>query len=285
MFGRRRKELEELNDYLTRILSGETTLPPLENKEGELSILRSNIYKAVSQLINVKEYEKESKINLANSLADISHQLKTPLTSITVMNDLLKEETDEEKRQEFIRIQSAQIEKMNWLIQTLLKISKIDAGSVTLKQEQISLQDLVGLSLDPLLVLLELKKIHVANEGGGASDVVISCDRKWTAEALTNILKNCAEHMDEGGQLSFSYEDNNIYCAIRIEDNGSGIAEEDLPHIFERFYRGKNSSADSVGIGLALSHTIIEKQKGEILVESKVGEGSVFTVKFYKTVI
>ena len=156
MFGKHHKELEELNDYLTRILSGETTLPPLENKEGELSILRSNIYKAVSRLINVKDYEKESKINLANSLADISHQLKTPLTSITVMNDLLRDETDEKKRQEFIEIQSAQIEKMNWLVQNLLKISRIDAGSVTLKQEKISLKELVDLSLEPLLVLLEL---------------------------------------------------------------------------------------------------------------------------------
>ncbi|MBO4808604.1 MAG: HAMP domain-containing histidine kinase [Lachnospiraceae bacterium] len=285
MFGKRRKELEELNDYLTRILSGETTLPPLENEEGELSILRSNIYKAVGRLINVKDYEKESKINLANALADITHQLKTPLTSITVMNDLLKDETDEKKRQEFIAIQSAQIEKMNWLVQNLLKISKIDAGSVTLKQERISLKELVSLSLVPLLVLLELKKINVINEEGSVSDAVINCDKKWTAEALTNIMKNCAEHMDEGGRLSVSYEDNNIYCAVKIEDNGSGIAKEDLPHIFERFYRGKNSSADSVGIGLSLSNTIIEKQKGEILVESEVGEGSVFTIKFYKTVI
>lgn len=285
MFGKRRKELEELNDYLTRILSGETTLPPLENEEGELSILRSNIYKAVGRLINVKDYEKESKINLANALADITHQLKTPLTSITVMNDLLKDETDEKKRQEFIAIQSAQIEKMNWLVQNLLKISKIDAGSVTLKQERISLKELVSLSLEPLLVLLELKKINVVNEEGSVSDAVINCDKKWTAEALTNIMKNCAEHMDEGGRLSVSYEDNNIYCAVKIEDNGSGIAKEDLPHIFERFYRGKNSSADSVGIGLSLSNTIIEKQKGEILVESEVGEGSVFTIKFYKTVI
>lgn len=285
MFGKRRKELEELNDYLTRILSGETTLPPLENEEGELSILRSNIYKAVGRLINVKDYEKESKINLANALADITHQLKTPLTSITVMNDLLKDETDEKKRQEFIAIQSAQIEKMNWLVQNLLKISKIDAGSVTLKQERISLKELVSLSLEPLLVLLELKKINVVNEEGSVSDAVINCDKKWTAEALTNIMKNCAEHMDEGGRLSVSYEDNNIYCAVKIEDNGSGIAKEDLSHIFERFYRGKNSSADSVGIGLSLSNTIIEKQKGEILVESEVGEGSVFTIKFYKTVI
>ena len=285
MFGKRRKELEELNDYLTRILSGETTLPPLENEEGELSILRSNIYKAVGRLINVKDYEKESKINLANALADITHQLKTPLTSITVMNDLLKDETDEKKRQEFIAIQSAQIEKMNWLVQNLLKISKIDAGSVTLKQERISLKELVSLSLEPLLVLLELKKINVVNEEGNVSDAVINCDKKWTAEALTNIMKNCAEHMDEGGRLSVSYEDNNIYCAVKIEDNGSGIAKEDLPHIFERFYRGRNSSADSVGIGLSLSNTIIEKQKGEILVESEVGEGSVFTIKFYKTVI
>ena len=285
MFGKRHKELEELNDYLTRILSGETTLPPLENKEGELSILRSNIYKAVSRLINVKDYEKESKINLANSLADISHQLNTPLTSITVMNDLLRDETEEKKRQEFIEIQSAQIEKMNWLVQNLLKISRIDAGSVTLKQEKISLKELVDLSLEPLLVLLELKKINVINEEGGAADVLINCDKKWTAEAFTNIIKNCAEHMDEGGKLSVSYEDNNIYCLVRIEDNGSGIAREDLPHIFERFYRGKNSSADSVGIGLALSNTIIEKQKGEILVESEEGVGTVFTVKFYKTVI
>lgn len=286
MFGmKRKKELEELNDYLTRILSGETTLPPLENKEGELSILRSNIYKAVGRLINIKDYEQESKINLANAMADISHQLKTPLTSITVMNDLLKDETDEEKRKEFIEIQSAQIEKMNWLVQNLLKISKIDSGSVTLKQEKVSLSELVSVSLEPLLVLLELKKINVINEEGTAAGTTVNCDKKWTAEALTNILKNCAEHMEEGGTLSLSYEDNNIYCALRIEDNGSGIAVEDLPHIFERFYRGKNSSPDSVGIGLALSNTIIEKQKGEILVESEEGVGTVFTVKFYKTVI
>ncbi len=276
------KELEDLNDYLTRILAGENVPEIEDQEEGELSILKSNIFKTTTMLKYQKECLAQDKVSLANAIADISHQLKTPLTSMMVMNDLLKNEEDPGKRSEFLEVQQAQLDRMNWLIQTLLKLSKLDAGSIELKREQTKVKDLIAEALRPFEIQMELKDIKADNV---CDDISVNCDENWTVEAIQNIIKNCIEHMESGGRLTLSTEDTNLYGQISISDTGCGIAAEDLPHIFERFYKGKNAGKDSVGIGLALSKTIMENQHGDIMVTSTEGSGTRFDIRFYKTII
>ena len=279
---KRYKKIEQLNDYLVRVLADNEDDEILDQEEGELSILKTNIYKTTSTLKFQKELLTDDKKNLAAAIADISHQLKTPLTSMMVMNDLLVDEQDENKRTEFLQTQSSQLNRMNWLIQTLLKLSKLDAGTIVLKKEDVSSTELIEEAVKPFGIQFDLRNIKFKSD---ISDLNIRCDKNWTVEAIQNIIKNCIEHMDDGGELSVEMVDTNIYTQLTIKDTGCGIAEEDIPHIFERFYKGKNAGKDSVGIGLALSKSIIEGEQGEITVESTEGVGTKFIIKFYKTLI
>ncbi len=254
----------------------------MNQTEGELGILKANIYKTTTALLPQRSTLEKDRFMLADALADISHQFKTPLTSLMVMNDLLEEEQDEDKRREFLNTQSVQLDRMNWLIQTLLKTSKLEAGLLTFTKKTISSKDLIKSVMNPFMINIDLKNIDLKLN---LTDAKLECDEAWTREALQNIVKNCIEHMDEGGFLEISNLDTNLYNEITIKDTGKGIAEEDLPHIFERFYRGKNSGTDSVGIGLALSKSIIENQRGDIKVESEEGVGTKFIIRMYKTVI
>ena len=275
-------DIEDLNSYLVRVLAGDEKPGILDQKEGELSLLKTNIYKTTSTLYYQKELLAKDKAALADAIADISHQLKTPLTSMIVMNDLLKTEEDNEKRIEFLNTQSNQLDRMSWLIQTLLKLSKIDAGTITMKPEEVKADELIKEVIKPFEIQMDLKNITYSQND---SDMTFKCDKNWTIEALQNIVKNCIEHMENGGSLIVNTSDTNIYREISIKDTGCGIADEDLPHIFERFYKGKNAGKDSVGIGLALSKSIVTSQHGDIIVESKEGEGTTFFVRFYKTII
>lgn len=276
------REFKKLNNYLERILAGGKELEVMNQTEGELGILKANIYKTTTALLSQRSTLEKDRFMLADALADISHQFKTPLTSLMVMNDLLEEEQDEDKRREFLNTQSVQLDRMNWLIQTLLKTSKLDAGLLTFTKKTISSKDLIKSVMNPFMINIDLKNIDLKLN---LTDAKLECDEAWTREALQNIVKNCIEHMDEGGFLEISNLDTNLYNEITIKDTGKGIAEEDLPHIFERFYRGKNSGTDSVGIGLALSKSIIENQRGDIKVESEEGVGTKFIIRMYKTII
>lgn len=279
---KRYSDLEHLNQELSLVCAGVYDLHLEDNTEGELSILKNNLYKVITLLQTQNELLSKDKVLLADNLADISHQLKTPITSMMMMTDLLQDEEDEAKRKEFISILNTQLEKMRWLILNLLKLSKLDAGTLELKKEEVSLQKVVKDSLRPFLVMMDVKKIQLQNT---AEDLSFRGDAGWTAEALGNIIKNCLEHTAEGGTLDIFTERTNIYVAVHIRDNGCGIEKEDLPHIFERFYRGKNSSSESVGIGLALAKTIVEKEKGRILVQSELGKGTDFEIRFYKAIV
>ena len=278
----RYKKIEKLNDYLVRVLAENDTDEILDQEEGELSILKTNIYKTTSTLKYQKELLADDKKNLAAALADISHQLKTPLTSMMVMNDLLVDEQDEDKRTEFLQTQSSQLDRMNGLIQTRLKRSKLDAGTIVLKREDVLATELVEEAIKPFEIQFDLRNISFESD---VSKVNIRCDKNWTVEAIQNIIKNCIEHMDDGGQLFIAVTDTNIFTQLTIKDTGCGIAAEDVPHIFERFYKGKNAGKDSVGIGLALSKSILEEEQAEINVESTEGVGTRFIIKFYKTLI
>lgn len=278
----RYKRLKELNNYLSMICAGKYDLELGENKEGELSILQNNLYKVTVLLRTQNEKLQKDKVFLADSLADISHQFKTPLTSMMVMTELLKTEEDPEKRQEFLSVIDTQLEKMKWLITTLLKLSRLDAGTVTFADDYFSVHEMIRSALQPFLITMDLADISYALTG---NDFQIRGDKSWTEEACGNIMKNCIEHMSAGGQLQISTQENSIYSELVIRDDGSGIAEEELPHIFERFYQGSNASPESIGIGLALSKTILEKERAKIEVSSKPGCGSEFRIRFYKTIV
>lgn len=274
--------LKELNRYLSLVCSGDYSLDVSDNSEGEFSILKNNIYKVVVKLRTTNEELRREKLFLVDSLADITHQLKTPLTSITVMTDLLKAEPSSDKRTEFVDIIETQVDKMNWLTATLLKLSKLDADAVEFNKTELSSVQTAEDCLAPFLLSLELKDITVEKD---VKQFTFTGDKNWTDEAIKNIIKNCVEHSESGGRIKITANDTNIYSEFTISDTGCGIDKEDLPHIFERFWHGKNSSADSVGIGLALSKEILAKENASVSVESEKGKGSVFSIKFYKSII
>lgn len=278
----RYRKIEELNDYLSEVCSGNYELAVNDNAEGELSILKNNLYKVMILLRTASEDAKKDKLYLADSLADISHQLKTPLTSMMIITEVLQDEKDEEKRAGFIRIIEEQLERMKWLITTLLKLSKLDADTADFNMKSLNCADIIDRSINPFLVQAEIRKIKISKH---VNPFIFTGDENWSVEALENIIKNCLEHTSDGGTLNINTNSTTIYNEIEISDNGSGIAKEDLPHIFERFYHGKNSSAESVGIGLALSKAVFSKENANIDVKSKEGIGTKFTIRFYKFVV
>lgn len=277
------KEIRIMSEYLRRINDGEFDLDITDNQEGELSVLKNNIYKVVVTLRAQQELLLKDKNYLADSLADISHQLKTPITSITVMTDLLKNETDEGKRREFLEVINSQLSRINWLIVTLLKLSRIDAGAVEFKKERTSLGGIIENAAKPFLINAELKGIELKTECNG--EIFADVDKNWYTEAISNIIKNCIEHTGEGGFVSVSAFESPVLTKIIIKDNGSGISPEDLPHIFERFYQGRDHSETSVGIGLALSKAILNRQNSLIDVKSEMGKGTKFEITIYKTIV
>ncbi|MGN1420067.1 MAG: sensor histidine kinase [Eubacterium sp.] len=279
---KRYKEINELNNYLSVVCTGNFDLDIDSNAEGELSILKNNLYKVIVLLRSQNELLTKERRYLSDSLADISHQLKTPLTSMMVMTDLIKEDVSRDKQKEFVSIIENQLDKMKWLITNLLKLSKLDADTADFKIVNISAKDVISDSIKPFLVMMDLKGITLNNL---SDDFIFKGDKNWTDEAVSNVIKNCIEHTEKGGEITVSTESTNIYNSIFIKDNGCGISKEDLPHIFERFYHGKNSSSDSVGIGLALAKTVMEKEKGTILIKSQENIGTEFEMRFYKYIV
>lgn len=278
----RLRKISSLNDYLSLVCAGKYDLDIAENSEGELSILKNNLYKVIIILRTQNDLLKKDKVYLADALADISHQLKTPLTSMIVMTDLLKENISDEKKDEFLTVMETQLDKMKWLISTLLKLSKLDAGTADFKKEEFSISSALEEVLNPFMITLDLKGINLNYI---PEDCIIKGDKSWTVQAIQNIVKNCIEHTDKNGEISIKVEESNIVTALTVKDNGCGIAKEDLPHIFERFYHGKNAANESVGIGLAFAKAVLEKENASITVQSEEGKGTVFEIKFYKAII
>lgn len=277
----RYREIERLSEYLRQISGGDYSLDVRDNVEGELSILKNEIYKMTAMLSEHNQLLSRDKMKLTDGISDISHQLKTPLTSMMVMADLISDtELPPVKRKEFTRNIRIQLERIEWLVSSLLKLSKIDAGTAAFKQEKVAVKRLVEKALEPLVIPMDIKGQQLTVDGD--ESVSFIGDLNWTAEAVLNILKNCVEHTPEGGKLHISFSENSLFTEIKIEDNGVGIAKEDIPYLFQRFYKGKNASEGSIGIGLAMSHSIITSQQGVIEVKSKAGQGTSFTIKFYR---
>lgn len=278
---RRYQDIQELSDYLRHISAGDFSLDVRDNHEGELSILKSNIYKVTSMLANQSQLLEEDKKRLTDAISDISHQLKTPLTSMMVMADLLDNANlPTEKRAEFTNNMHAQLKRIEWLVSSLLKLSKIEAGSVTFKQEKVMIDELIKKVTVQFLIQMDVKEQRLTINGDQSLSFI--GDFNWTAEALINIIKNAIEHTPVDGEITISSSGNALFTEIAIADNGPGIPRKDIPYLFQRFYKGKNASDDSVGIGLAMAQRIIASQNGDIEVTSEEGQGTEFRIKFYK---
>lgn len=280
------KKISEITKYIEDINRGIYTLSIQENSEDELSILKNELYKITVMLREQSENSIKDKMQLKKSLEDISHQLKTPLTSITIMLDNLLDNPnmDVDIRNDFIKSIYREISNINFFIQALLKLSKFDVNTIKFNRKEEKIRDIIDQAQQNVETLCDLRKIKIETipDFGQAPfrNPEVVCDIKWQVEAITNIIKNCVEHSESGTKISIKYGKNDLYSEILIEDQGSGIDPEDLKHIFERFYKGKNSRKDSVGIGLSLAKTIIEKDNGYITVESEIGKGSKFCIRY-----
>lgn len=278
----RNKKIQEIIKYIEAINNKNYDLKIAENIEEDLSNFRNELYKIAVMLKEQASQSINDKKALQTSLEDISHQLKTPLTSISIMLDNIRENPnmDEHTRQEFIYEISRQINWINWLVISLLKLSKLDSNTAVFVQKEIKVEDLINNVVKNLAIPIDIKQQNVIVNG--SSDVMFVGDYNWQLEALTNIVKNCIEHTVENKNIYINWEENNFYTKIAIKDEGVGIDKKDVKHIFERFYKGKNSSENSVGIGLALAKSIIEKDNGYIICASELGRGTTFEIKYMK---
>lgn len=275
------KEIKKIAKCIEKINKKNYSINIEDNSEDELSILKNELYKITVMLKEDAENSKKDKLKLKDSLSDISHQLKTPLTSINIMLDNILDnpKMNNDTKEKFIQNIKREITNISSLVGEILKLSKFDASVIKFEKQQVFINDLVKSAISNIEMMAELKNISI--EVNNQDNIKLVCDAKWQIEAITNILKNCIEHSKDNSIIRIDIDSNKIYKQITIKDNGEGIAEKDLPHIFERFYKGKNSSKDSIGIGLALAKTIIEKDKGSIKVDSKKGKQTTFTIKYY----
>lgn len=280
----REKKIKNITKYLKDLQNNEFSLKIEENTEGELSELQNQIVKITMMLQKQNEIMKKDKNELIAALSDISHQIKTPITSINIMIDILKEQNvDENIKREYFHEITKQLTSINWLITVLLKLSRLDSGVVEFQKEKIDLSKLINEVKQKMAIALEIKN-QVLEVNVQENSKMIG-DYNWTKEAITNIVKNCIEHTGEGKKIYIDVIENTLYSQILIKDEGQGIDEKDLPYIFNRFYKGKGSSKESFGIGLALAKSIIERQGGEIKVRSKIGKGTEFKIQVFKGII
>lgn len=279
---KKEREIKKINKYLNEINNGNYELKIEENCEDELSKLKNELYKTTVLLRETAENREQEKINLSNSLADISHQIKTPLTSIRIMLDNIEEnpDMDSKTREEFIEDISKQIEWISSLVISLLKLAKFDAGAIKMNDQEVNVKKLINHVLSNLAILLDIKNIKIEQKID--DDTIIKADYNWQLEALTNIIKNAIEHSNENGTIHIDVENNSVFVKIKIRDEGEGINKKDIKHIFDRFYKAKKSSENSIGIGLSLAKTIIEQENGYIKVDSEVDRGTTFEIKYLK---
>lgn len=276
----RKRKIDNLITYIDNIQSKKYLLDVEDNSEDELNSLKNELYKLTVMLKEKADDSKAQREDMYRLLSDISHQLKTPLTSIQILLDNLNESKnmDEKTRKKFIIEITKKIESMNWLIIALLKLSKLDANAVEFKKEKIDVSNMIENVVENLSIMAEIRDIQVMFDN---KDIVyIQADYNWYKEAISNILKNAIEHARHNVTIKAS--ENKVYTQIEIKDDGIGINKKDMKHIFDRFYKSQNSDENSIGIGLSLSKSIIEAQNGHIYVDSKDGEYTKFIIRYIK---
>lgn len=281
----RYSRISAISGQIDQILHGEKINIMQDCKEGDISILAVQINKMVRRLQEQADKLSDDKVLMADYMADISHQIKTPLTSIRLILTLLQgDDLTQVKRLELVQELSQLANRVEWLVYALLRMSKLDAGTITLKKENILISDLIKRAYSTLAIPLELRDIRFCYEID--SSIAMIGDMAWMTEAIENVLKNCMEHTPKNGEIRVSATETPLFTRIYIEDTGKGIDMKDLPHIFERFYRGKHSDSQSVGIGLALSKRIIVSQNGAIQAGNRHGgTGAFFDIRIYKSTI
>ncbi len=273
------KRLKQLDKYLNSILNNNYSLDIKDYNEGMISNLKNDIYKVTVKLKEQNDNLIKDKKELEELLSNISHQIKTPLTSMFVINDILKEDNlDSKKRKEFINKNKNQLDRIEWLVSSLLKLSRLESGMINFEKSNIKIKKLLDKVIEPISINLELKEIDL--EISGELDTIINVDVNWFTEALLNILKNGMEYTKD--KIKIEISNNPLYVEFKIIDNGKGINSNDLPHIFERFYKGNNNN-NSFGIGLNMSKKIINMHNGDIKVSSL--NGTTFIIKLYKNII
>ena len=280
---KRYRKIRELSDSLNRILIGQENMLIDHFEEGELSILYSEIHKMTVRLKDQTELLLADKKSLTKAIEDIFHQLRTPLTTMNLTISLLGDEgISYEKRMHLTRDLRRQTEKIAWLVDSLLKMSKIDSESAVFKSETVRVSELVRQAASPFLVQMDLKDISFSMD---IREERFTGDLLWSVEAIGNLLKNAVEHTPSGGKIAVAANETALFTEIVVSDNGEGFHAEDIPYLFDRFYKGKNASQGSIGIGLSLSRAIIKAQNGTIAAGNNENGGAEFIVKFYKTVI
>ena len=279
-------KIREITLSIEAILKGNFNKYISEGDEGDFSILGHHFNNMSVMISKNLETLRMERTFLKDILSDISHQLKTPMSSLIMLNDFLieKKQMDEGTRLDFLYKTRVQLNRMNWLTKSLLKIARLEANSIVFNNKEVYLGVVVEKALSSLSVPAEVKNIIISIADD--NKIIFKGDEDWTSEAVLNIVKNCIEHTTEGGEIHIEFSSTPLSSTIKIRDNGEGISKSELPHIFERFYKGSNSvKEDSIGIGLAMSKSIIEKQGGEIKVKSEPGRGTEFNITFLKGVI
>lgn len=277
---KRYNDISELTYKIDKILHNNDYTNFDVNKEGELAVLNSEIYKMTVRLREQTERLENEKNYLKDYLADISHQIRTPMTSINIMiSRLSRQELTFEDRLKMIKEISKLLTRIEWLITALLKVAQLESDTVKLKKEKTNVEEVVNKSLEPLKIQAEIKNIKMKLKI--EKNTNYKGDYYWSVEAISNIIKNCIEHSENGGIIEIISETNPIYTEIIITDEGKGICKEDLPHLFERFYRGNNSGSEGIGIGLYLTKMIVSKQNGVITAKNRENKGAEFNIKFF----
>lgn len=276
----RYRSIAQIADQIDLVLHNADHLYISDSEEGELSILQSEIVKMTLRIREQNAMLKKEKEHLADSLADIAHQLRTPLTSINLILSLLENDPDGNERDNLLWEAEELLARMDWLLTALLKLSRLDAGIVEFRNDQVDVKCMLDAALKPLSITMELHGISLGTEI--PEGLVIAGDSDWLSEAVRNILKNCVESVGGNGRIEIVCEDNLLYTEIVIRDNGAGFKEEDLYYLFDRFYRGKNSDTAGFGIGLALCRTIITRQGGTVSAGNHPQGGAMFCIRFPK---
>ncbi len=276
----RYKSLARISKQIDLVLHNADHLYIGESDEGELSILHSEIIKMMLRIREQNDALKKEKEHLADSLADIAHQLRTPLTSANLILSLLANNPEENERKAFVRETEELLVRMDWLITSLLKLSRLDAGIVVFQSEQIEVSNLISAALRPFLIPMELHDIDLQIDA--PKGMIIQGDLSWLSEAIQNIIKNCMESAGENGKIEIVCTDNPLFTGITVHDSGEGFEKEDLPCLFDRFYRGKKPNTAGYGIGLALCKMIITRQGGTITAKNHPQGGAIFAIRFPK---
>ena len=276
----RYRHMKKLAQSIDRVLHGHEDLDIVSYREGELSILQNELSKLLTRLREQADLLEKEKMQMVDFIADISHQIRTPLTSAGLMLENLHSAAGPEESARQIKEIEKQLVRVQTLVSALLKLARLDAGAIVFKKEPVAFDELIDKVMEPFAILMELKGQTLQKQTEGS----FNGDFMWTCEALGNMVKNCIDHMD-AGTLTIRARENPLFSEIVLRDSGPGIDQRDLPRLFDRFYRGQGAAPESIGIGLALAKKIITSQNGTVKAENHKDGGAMFTVRFYKSVI